>query len=66
MNMDRCGLLDHVVPIIAPSRRASPLFADGSVDSVFIDAEHTFEFVLENVTVWWPKIRPGGTLAGHD
>ena len=65
-NLHRCGVLDHVFPIVAPSRRASGLFAEGSLDFVFIDAEHTFESVLDDLSAWWPKVRPGGLLAGHD
>jgi hypothetical protein len=65
-NLHRCGLLDHVFPVIAPSRRAAGLFADDSVDLVFIDAEHTYESVRDDLQAWWPKVRSGGLLAGHD
>ncbi len=39
---------------------------DGSLDFVFIDADHTFEAVTADIAAWWPKVRVGGTLAGHD
>ena len=45
---------------------AAATFADASVDFVFIDARHTYDAVSEDLRAWWPKIRPGGILAGHD
>lgn len=45
---------------------ASQLFADDSIDLVFFDADHTREGLLHDVDAWMPKIRPGGTLCGHD
>ena len=33
---------------------------------MFIDARHSYDAVLEDLNAWWPKIRPGGILAGHD
>lgn len=41
-------------------------FEDESVDFVFVDAGHTFELVSADIAAWWPKIRPGGVLAGDD
>lgn len=40
--------------------------ADGSQDLVFIDALHDQESVAEDIAAWWPKVREGGILAGHD
>ena len=41
-------------------------FADGSLDFVFLDARDTFEDVQRDLAAWWPKLRPGGLLAGDD
>jgi hypothetical protein len=65
-NLFQCGLRDVVTPIIAPSIRAATLFTNSSLDFVFIDANHSYEAVLSDLHAWWPKIRPGGLLAGHD
>jgi hypothetical protein len=45
---------------------AAKLFDDGFFDFVFIDAEHTYEHVLQDVRTWYPKVRAGGILCGHD
>jgi len=41
-------------------------FADGSLDIVFIDANHKYDFVKEDIALWYPKVRSGGILSGHD
>jgi predicted O-methyltransferase YrrM len=40
--------------------------ADGMFDLVFIDALHDYAHVKQDIALWWPKVRVGGILAGHD
>jgi hypothetical protein len=39
---------------------------DGSLDFVFIDADHTYEGCRADILTWEPKVRVGGMLSGHD
>ena len=55
-----------VNPIRMPSIDASKLYADESIDVVFIDAEHTYHAVKADISAWLPKVKRGGYLAGHD
>lgn len=48
------------------SAEAVKRFQDHSIDFAYIDADHSYEAVLEDLKLWWPKIIPGGILAGHD
>lgn len=41
-------------------------FPDESLDFVYIDANHTYEHVTQDVTEWAKKVRPGGIVFGHD
>lgn len=42
-------------------------WGDGvKVDFLFIDGDHSYEAVLADLRSWWPKVRPGGLIAGHD
>ncbi len=35
-------------------------------DLIFIDALHDHESVKQDIALWWPKVRIGGMLTGHD
>jgi len=41
-------------------------FEDESLDFVFIDANHNYEFVRDDIREWSKKVRPGGIVSGHD
>jgi hypothetical protein len=45
---------------------ARDLFENESLDFVYIDANHTYESVSDDILTWYPKVRSGGILAGHD
>jgi predicted O-methyltransferase YrrM len=57
---------DIINPIRKPSLAAANDYADRSLDYVFIDASHTYEDVIADLTAWYPKIKVGGIIAGHD
>jgi hypothetical protein len=39
---------------------------DGSLDFVYIDGNHVYDAVIEDLLRWAPKVRAGGIVAGHD
>lgn len=41
-------------------------FKDESLDFVYIDANHSFPYVMNDITEWSKKVRRGGIVAGHD
>lgn len=41
-------------------------FPDESLDFVYIDANHTLKYVIEDIYEWSKKVRNGGVIAGHD
>ena len=45
---------------------ASELFEDNSLDFIYIDANHTYEGVKVDIEKWYPKIKKGGLISGHD
>jgi hypothetical protein len=47
------GLLRHKAPALG-------------FDAVFIDADHRYEAVRDDIAAYAPMIRRGGTIAGHD
>ena len=60
------GYEDRCIMIRASSEISSKMFADESLDFVYIDANHAYEFVVEDINLWYPKVRVGGYICGHD
>ena len=56
----------NVVKVRKLSTVAFSDFADGSLDAIYIDGNHVYNNVCKDITLWFPKIRDGGTIAGHD
>lgn len=48
------------------SVKAAQTVEDGSIDFVFIDADHSYEGCKADIEAWAPKVRKGGMVAGHD
>lgn len=45
---------------------ASGKFPDQFFAWVYIDANHAVEHVDADIKAWWPKVKMGGILCGHD
>jgi len=48
------------------SMKAVRRFADESLDFVYIDCNHSYEYVKEDIREWSKKVHKGGIVAGHD
>jgi hypothetical protein len=48
------------------SREASGDFADRSLDFVYLDAQHHYDAIREDLRLWHSKVKPGGIVAGDD
>ena len=48
------------------SVEASKKIEDESLDWVFIDANHDYEYIKENLEIWSKKVKSGGIISGHD
>jgi hypothetical protein len=62
---DRAGRLGINV-LNMTSLKAACLIEKGSVDLVFIDADHSYGGVREDIIWWKGCVAPGGWIGGHD
>ena len=56
----RLGLVNFAQLILLPSREAVSSYADGTIDVLHQDSNHSEEISCEEVSLWTSKIRPGG------
>jgi len=52
--------------ILEPSVEAAKRFESESLHFVYIDANHSYTFVCDDIKAWLPKIKKGGVIGGHD
>jgi len=37
-----------------------------AIDLLYIDASHHYDVVCDDIRLWYPKIKKGGIISGHD
>lgn len=57
----------HMInPVRTTSLDAANRYLDRSLDFVFIDAAHDYDNVKADIEAWFPKVKKGGYIGGHD
>jgi GR25 family glycosyltransferase involved in LPS biosynthesis/predicted O-methyltransferase YrrM len=56
----------YINTIVSESNRAVKSYNDNSLDFVFIDGNHSYDNVYEDITLWIKKLKPGGIISGDD
>lgn len=49
-----------------PSDVACKLFSDESLDFVYLDDDHSYDGFISDFNNWFPKVKKGGLIAGHN
>lgn len=67
-NMERLGIAPLVEVRRSPSVEEAGRWREAGrqADIVMIDADHEYAHVRADLAAWWPRVRPGGVLMGHD
>jgi hypothetical protein len=62
--LDKYGKTVHILK--ETSAEAASQFDEGQLDFVYLDGRHQTDSMAQDLSLWWPKLRSGGILAGHD
>ena len=54
------------VSILKKTSQEALSLVPNNLDLVFIDGDHSYQAVKQDILSWKKKVRPGGILAGHD
>jgi SAM-dependent methyltransferase len=65
-NLQRAGVGESVRAVRMSSAEAAARYDAASLDFVFIDGDHDYAAVREDLAAWLPLVKPGGVLAGDD
>ena len=60
------GITDRVILLRIDSRVALPTLQDEAFDIIFIDGDHSYEFVKSDITHAKRLVRLGGIIVGDD
>ena len=58
--------LSKVVMYRNYTSEVASILPDNSLDFIYVDARHDYCGVMEDISLYWPKLKPGGIMAGHD
>jgi hypothetical protein len=61
--VEECG---NIIKHKMTSLEGAELFEDESIDMVYIDGNHLYEYVKQDIIAWSPKVKKGGWVCGHD
>lgn len=63
--IDELGLAQYVTLIEGKTSEVAKMFSL-PIDLLYIDASHQYPEVKEDVELWYPKVKVGGVISGHD
>ena len=55
-----------IIKVKFMSSEVVDMFGDESIDFVYIDGNHTYNAVKEDIKNYLPKVKKGGIISGHD
>ena len=60
------GFLHKIEFIKKYSEEAVKMFKDESIDFIYVDGNHGYDFVKKDLELYYPKLKKGGVIAGDD
>jgi len=63
---DAFGYAARVDQLRQRSDQAAACVPDASCAAILVDGNHTYEIALNDLRLYWPKLKPGGVVLIHD
>lgn len=57
---------DQKTTLIRKTSEQASHLVPNELDLVFIDGNHSYDFVKKDIEMWLPKVKHGGIISGHD
>ena len=57
---------DKIQFIRDTSENAIKNFTEESIDAVYIDGRHAYDYVIKDIEMYYPIVKKGGIIGGHD
>jgi predicted O-methyltransferase YrrM len=57
---------NEIIQIFTGSEEAAKQFPNNSIEFVYIDDGHTYSEMMRDLQSWYPKVKIGGIICGHD
>ena len=66
--MNEFGLQNNVTVFVGTSLEGANYCKKNGIipTMVFLDDDHSYEYVSKEIDAWWPLVKIGGVLSGHD
>ena len=64
--VDKRGLSNHVTILYGRSGDMARHIKNDELDICFLDADHTFKGCSNDIKAYYPKVKNGGIISGHD
>lgn len=64
--LKKFGRRSIIIRGFSPNVTSTHHFSDGGLDFVYLDARHDYRSVTADLKAWFPLIKHGGIIAGHD
>jgi hypothetical protein len=65
-NMKELGYEKYVKLYPMKTNDAVVNFEDNTFDLIFIDADHRYNAIRDDINLWLPKLKKNGVMCGHD
>ena len=65
-NVKQSGYDESVTIMVGTTASAASIVGDEVADFIFIDADHRYSQIRRDILDWYPKLKTGGVMCGHD